>query len=209
MDVNDVVNTWLIRGIGDLYFSFYIDDWVFDHQRAFSSIMGLEKHLKATVLYHRRNEFDSLPSEELKIEVNKIARKYGHDFNKLISDCNQYIGSDKLTGLIKRDYDSYNGEKLIEVLTKAYMDTRYPAVSSISLHFPLDQSNTIYHDPLSSSGLHKFIYAVCELLVNELAGHISLTKILLRIDDLYNQQVQFSRFKNVFLSNIWSSGSDL
>ncbi|MFC1335393.1 MAG: hypothetical protein G8D89_02090 [gamma proteobacterium symbiont of Clathrolucina costata] len=202
MDVKDALDTWLFRGISDLYFSFYIDDWVFDYQSAFSSIMGLEKHLKATVIYYKRDKYESLSTNQAKIEIERIARKYGHNFKKMIKVCNECIGSNRLSNLVDQDYHLYNGTQLVSVLDKAYEETRYPTINRVSSNFSLDEPNT-YHDPLSSSGLHRFIYTICEFLVLELENNIDLDKLLKRFTEQYGHMEQFRRFQNVFLKDKW------
>ena len=202
MNKEHIAETWLFYGISDLYFSFHTEDMVFDYHSAFSAIMALEKHLKAFIIYNRANEFEKLQDAKAMKKVQSIARECGHDFSTMLTSCDKFSKSDTINNLLNQDYDGYNGRELVEVLKDSYMETRYPTNIQVSSKFPI--SNTEFnHNPISSSGLHKFIFAVCEYLVTELASDIDQDKLLKNITDQYKHLEPFNRFKNMYLKNAW------
>jgi len=203
MDSKHTAETWLFYGVCDLYFSFHTEDWTFDYHSAFSGIMALEKHLKGALLLHRGSEYSSLEESKAKRKVQSIAKEYGHDFEKMISSCNEYFGNDTLGGLVRQNYDGYKGSELVKVLRDSYMETRYPTTSQVSSSFPVDVKEGIYHNPLSSSGLHHFIFAICEFIVATLSSAIDIKKLLNNVTQQYNHLESFSRFKNLYLSGHW------
>ncbi len=203
MDSKHTAETWLFYGVCDLYFSFHTEDWNFDYQSAFSGIMALEKHLKGALLLHRGDEYSSLQETKAKKKVQSIAKEYGHDFETMVSRCNEYFGENTLGSLVSQDYDGYKGSELVKVLRDSYMETRYPTTTQVSDSFPIDKKEGIYHNPLSSSGLHRFIFAICEFLVVTLSPAIDVQKMLNSVTQQHNHLESFSRFKNLYLSGYW------
>ena len=122
---------------------------------------------------------------------------------KMISSCNEYFGEDALEGIVSEDYDGYKGSELVKVLRNSYMETRYPTTTQVYSSFPIDKKEGIYHNPLNSSGLHHFIFAICEFLVVALLPAIDVQKLLSNVTQQYNHLESFSRFKNLYLSGYW------
>ena len=202
MDKKLIAETWLFYGICDLYFSFHTDEIVFDYHSAFSAIMALEKHLKAFILFNRANEFESLLDNEAMKKVQDIARECGHSFPEMLRTCQSYMPSNAIENLLNTEYDGYNGRQLSEVLKDSYMETRYPTNIQVSSKFPVEDVG-IYHNPLSSSGLHKFITTVCECLLKELCPLINKDKLLNNVTDQYKHLEPFNRFKNMYMKGEW------
>ena len=75
---------WVRRALNDLYFAFDIEFFPFERYERFAEIMGMEKFLKAVLMFARANEFESLPETSAKIKINKIASSYGHKFDEMI-----------------------------------------------------------------------------------------------------------------------------
>jgi hypothetical protein len=203
MDKKHIAETWLFYGISDLYFSFHTDEIVFDYHSAFSAIMALEKHLKAFILFNRGNEFESLQDGKAMKKVQAIARECGHNFPEMLSTCETYISTGAINKLLSTDYDGYNGKELSEILKDSYMETRYPTNIQVSSKFPVGDVG-IYHNPLSSSGLHKFILTVCEYILNELIPFINKDKLLQNVTDQYKHLEPFNRFKNIYMKSKWA-----
>ena len=205
MDIAHTAETWLFYGICDLYFSFHTQDLVFDNHAAFSGIMALEKHLKGALIFGRGAEFSTLGELKAKAKdkVQSIAKEYGHDFQKMISACNEQFGEDHLNRIVGQDYGGYNGSQLLIVLKSSYMETRYPTTTNVSSQFPIDKNEGIYHNPLSSSGLHDFIFSICGFIIVNLSPAINENKLLGNVTKQYEHLESFSRFKNLYLSGHW------
>ena len=204
MNIAHTSETWLFYGMCDLFFALHTEEWVFDYHSAFSGIMALEKHLKATIILSRGNEFSSLEEGRAKAKVQAIAKEYSHNFEKMISSCNEYFGDDQFSNLINQNYDGYNGNELCKVLRDSYMETRYPTTTQVSQEFPIDENEGIYHNPLGSSGLHKLIFSVCEFVIVNLSSAIDEDKLLRNVTQQYSHLESFSRFKNLYLAGRWS-----
>lgn len=202
MDSRYISETWFFYGACDLYFSFYTEDWTFDYHSAFSAIMALEKHFKGFLLFHRSSEYDQLSDDDAKAKIQSIAREYGHNFEKMATSCGRFLESTELDQLLDQDYDGYSGRDLLQVLRRAYMETRYPTDIPVSLSFPLDEPDT-YHDPLGSSGFHHFVFRICEFLLLSLAPKIDVAKILRNLIGQYEHQEAIGRFKNLFAKDSW------
>lgn len=84
MDRERVAKTWLFRGLSDLFFAFDSDSPVFEDNARFSEIMGLEKILKAVLLYQRHAEYEALPQGEARQRLNKMAMDFGHKFDVML-----------------------------------------------------------------------------------------------------------------------------
>lgn len=65
MDRARVAKVWIYYGLADLYFAFDNDDIAFEDSARFAEIMGLEKFLKAVLLFHRPAEYESLWTQKL------------------------------------------------------------------------------------------------------------------------------------------------
>ena len=86
MDRQHVAKTWVFRGLCDLFFAFDNDDASFEDNAVFSEIMGLEKFLKAMLLYHRHQEYEGLSEPDARTKLNAVAMKLGHEFKGMMKE---------------------------------------------------------------------------------------------------------------------------
>lgn len=191
-----VAKTWLFRGLGDLLFAFHNDDVAFEDNARFSEIMGLEKVLKATLLYHRHPEYEPVRLADARNAVNGIAAGYRHNFGKMLKELSALKVSD-VDRLLQGGFDGYKGEALVEALEKGYMETRYPVPKPVSDSFPIGKSG-FTQDPLSSSGLTKFAYALSNACIFHLSQLIDLTDVRSQFAAKFSHLESFNRFSNLF-----------
>lgn len=190
-----ILKAWLLRGLSDIYFAFDSDDDAFESNARFSEIMGLEKILKATLLYLNHTEYEALQYDAAKQVVNKLAMKWGHDFELMLNELER-VGCADIKQLKLNIYDGYNGHGLIVALNQGYTEIRYPVPKLVSDNFPL--SDGWYQDPLSSSGITKFIYAICNVCLLELSKRVDLTDVLEEFRAKFEHRESFERFNNCF-----------
>ncbi|MEW8440756.1 MAG: hypothetical protein AB2689_21610 [Candidatus Thiodiazotropha taylori] len=202
MGIEHHVETWIFYGACDLYFSFHSEEWVFDYHSAYSAIMALEKHFKACLIFSKENEFQGLDKKASREKAIDIAKSYSHNFPKMAMEVEQLFPDGELTKVIDHSYDGYPGRKLIEVLRDSYMETRYPTKRHVSLSFPVGEPN-IYHNPLSSSGLHHFIQACCNTILHRLEPEIDMDKLLRNVKEQYQHLEPFHRFQKIYAPRKW------
>lgn len=197
MDRSRVAQAWIYYGLIDLYFAFDNDDVAFENSARFSEIMGLEKFLKAVLLFHRFTEYERLPDAEARLKLNEIAKDLGHDFKRMLKEVSN-VGVGAIDSIKACDFDGYEGRDLIRAVTAGYMETRYPIPNPVSNCFPAPGARGITHDPLRSSGITKFIYAVCNACFLHLLTHVDLTKVKTDFSTRFSHRESFSRFGNLF-----------
>jgi len=191
-----VAKTWLFYGLTDLYFAFDNDDTAFSDNALFSEIMGLEKIMKAVIIFHHHKEYECMTEGDAKNEINELAKGLGHDFNKMLKDLSQ-IGLSDIERIKITAFDGHLGSDLIRAAYAGYMETRYPVPRLISQTFPIKGTDLKY-DPLSSSGITKFIYAICNACFAFLALHMSLSELQIQFHRSFGHRASFSRFNNLF-----------
>jgi len=196
MNRERVAKTWLFRGLSDLFFAFDSDDVAFEDNARFSEIMGLEKFLKAVLLHQRHAEYETLSRDEARLKLNKMAMDLGHKFELMLKRLADG-GLRDIEKIRRTEFDGYEGDKLIHAVEKGYMETRYPVPTPVSDKFPIGNTG-LTHDPLSSSGITKFIYAVCNACFYELSQTVNLTDMLNQFRDMYQHRESFARFNNLF-----------
>lgn len=197
MDRYRVARTWLYRGLTDLYFAFDNEDPAFEYNARFSEIMGLEKCLKAVLLFHRAEEYEGLAHTEAREALNAMARKLGHQFERMIRQVAEQGVGDVET-IRGQDFDGYKGEDLIPAITGGYQETRYPVPRPVSDDFPVPDSEGWTRDPLSSSGITRFIFALCGACIRHLDGPAELSDIRRRFRETYGHRTSLERFLGVF-----------
>lgn len=195
MDRKLVAQTWVFRGLCDLYFGFDTEDKRFSDYALFSEIMGLEKFLKAVLLFSCHAEYEELPPEESARKLDKLAKRYGHNI-KLMMKLATKAGLSDLNRIKETDFDGYAGRDLIRAVTAGYTETRYPVVRPISDTFPIKETQLTW-DPLSSSGISKFIRAVCKVCFLYLSKSVDFARVLAQFDARYSGKDSFRRFKNL------------
>lgn len=196
MDRQRVARTWIYRGLCDLYFAFDNDDVAFEDNARFSEIMGLEKFLKAVLLFHRHHEYEGKSQSAARIKLNELAMQLGHDFKGMMKEFSA-LGVRDIDRIKREDFDGYRGSDLIRAVGAGYMETRYPVPRPVSDTFPI-KGTGITHDPLSSSGITKFIYAMCNACFNQLAQHVDFSDMRQQFQETFQHRESFPRFNNLF-----------
>ncbi len=196
MNRQRVAKTWVYRGLCDLYFGFNSEDVAFEDNARFSEIMGLEKFLKAALLFHRHQEYEALTEPEAKSKLDNLAKDLGHDFKGMMKELSA-IGLNDIDRIKKTDFDGYSGSGLVRAVTAGYMETRYPVPAPISDAFPIGKTG-FTHDPLSSSGITKFIYAVCNACFHMLSAHVDFADLRKQFREHFEHRESFGRFNNLF-----------
>lgn len=196
MNRDHVAKIWLFRGLSDLFFAFDSDSPVFEDNVRFSEIMGLEKFLKAVLLYQRHTEYEAHPQDMKREELNKIAMGYGHKFEAMLKAL-IHAGLIDIEQIKQNSYGRYKGEQLVYALEKGYMETRYPVPTPVSDRFPIEDTD-FSNDPLSSSSMTKFIYALCNACFFELSRTVDFTDMLHQFREKFQHRESFSRFCNCF-----------
>lgn len=199
MDRNRVAKTWIFRGLCDLYFAFACNDtfgWTFEDYERFAEISGFEKFQKALILFHRHHEYDGLGDVQAREKLNKMAKTIGHDFAAMLQTVAS-LGVD-IAAILGRDFDGYKGSELVKAVQAGYMETRYPVPKPISDAFPIPEAKGFAHDPLSSSGITKFIYALCNACIFALSAQVDFSDVIKQFGAQYPTRESFQRFNNIF-----------
>lgn len=191
-----VAKTWISSGLRDIFFAFDKDDIAFSDNNLFSEIMGLEKIIKAVLLYNCHEEYENKDHKEAKERINDIAKQYGHDFKKMLKELSR-LGISETQNLKEQNFDGYLGKDLIRVLKQAYMETRYPVPTPVSDSFPIKGTN-LKRDPLWSSGISKFIYSLCGACLEYLSKNMSLEDVWNGFQDNFKHKESLKRFNNLF-----------
>ncbi len=89
-------------------------------------------------------------------QVNEFAKCLGHDIRKMVKKTK----NKQIENLINKSYDGYKGTKLLKSFRKILEESRYPVPKSLSYNFPDKKHKGIYWQPIFSSGLAKFCYAL-------------------------------------------------
>jgi hypothetical protein len=196
MNREHVAKTWTFRGLSDLFFAFDNDDVAFEDNAVFSEIMGLEKFLKAVLLYQRHAEYELLEHKEARVKLNIMAMNIGHRFDTMLTSLSDG-GLQDVDQIKRMTFDGYEGSKLIYAVEKGYMETRYPVPEPVSDNFPIAETG-FTHDPLSSSGITKFIYALCNACFYELSRKVDFKDMLGQFREVFQHRESFTRFNNCF-----------
>lgn len=191
-----VAKTWVNYGLTDLYFAFDSDENAFSDNVLFSEIMGLEKFVKAVLIFHLHQEYEGMTRTDAKKRINELAKGMGHDFKKMLKDLAHFMADD-IARIKKTNFDGYSGSDLIRAVCAGYMETRYPVPTPISDTFSI-KGTKLKHDPLWSSGITKFIYAVCNACFASLSQDIDFTDLVSQYCQRFGHKESFRRFNNLF-----------
>jgi len=152
-----VVSIWAVQGLKDFYISFEFEDVNKWHTYStFFCHQGLEKISKAYLIATRSAEYENLGEEETLKKVNDIAKQYQHSLQKLLE---ALISLNALTRAdVSRRVERYTGQENVDVLEKAYIESRYPVPLPIYKKFPVSGQSIykMYHDPLGSTAPIKY-----------------------------------------------------
>lgn len=198
MDRARVAQTWVYHGLYDLFFGFETEDPAFEDHAVFHEIMGMEKFLKAALLYHRHPEYESLSTGEAKQKLNKLAQGLSHKFTLMFQEFGA-LAPTEASRLRTRNWGgSFTGDALINALTIGYTETRYPVPRSASESFPIGDTGFL-HDPLGSSSTTEFIYATCNACYAHLAAQVDFNKMKSDFAHRFEHKAEsLQRFYNVF-----------
>jgi len=191
-----VAKIWIFRGLSDLLFAFHSDDVAFENNARFSEIMGLEKILKSALLHSRHAEYEHLPNGAAKKVINQLAAKYGHEFDDMLNSLN-VLGVSDIEKIKRAEFDGYRGIALIKALKKGYMETRYPVPEPVSNAFPIENTG-FTHDPLCSSGMTKFVYALSNACIFHVSRAVELADMHSQFQAQFAHLEALSRFNNLF-----------
>lgn len=197
MERQRVAKLWVHRGLRDLYFAFDCGhDSAFEDNERFSEIMGLEKFMKAVILYHEHQQYEGLSEKDAKIKLNKMAMKLGHKYGEMLDTISTFAPQD-IERIRKSDFDGYQGIQLIDAVLGGYMETRYPVPSNVSDNFPIADTG-FTHDPLSSSGFTKYVYALCNTCLHHLVtSGVDFVDTYANFCRLFDHRESLKRFHNL------------
>lgn len=200
MHADQVAKRWVYGALCDLYCAFTLsDDWTFEDQERFLEIMGLEKLFKAVLLFHNRTQYEHLSDVEARVKLNKMAMALGHDVDKLLRGL-RALNVD-VDSILTSDFDGYKGADLVQAVKAGYMETRYPVPNLISEKFPIPGAPGVTHDPLSSSGFTKFVYALSGACYRTLSSKVDFSTVLSQFRDTYKHRGEsLGRFEHLFLA---------
>jgi len=202
MKTSEVAKKWVWYGIEDLYFAFCIEFEPHKPYAMFSEIMGLEKILKAYLLFKHGNKYSSLTDEESRDVIECLAKKWGHSIKSMLKETSKILGNEELNKIKERNYDGYKGTDLIKAIEAGYMESRYPVSRPIYEQFKF-KGIDLYQNPLESSGITKFIYEICGFILTKLKKEVDLGIINKNFINTYGTREQTNRFINlIFKGNI-------
>ena len=196
MDRNRVASAWVWSSLEDLHFGFTIDFEPHRPYKIFNEILALEKVLKALLLYYAGNEYENLCEEQSTKEIEELAKGYGHKIKKMLKEASNYFGKAALDSLKSCDFDGFAGSEMIRAVEAGYMESRYPTLKPIYEQFKIKNLD-IYRDPLGSSGVTKFIYAVNRLALLHLKSKLNMSSVKKRFTQTYGHMEETPRFINL------------
>ena len=175
---NLVVLLWVTMGIEDFFLSFRMSEKV-GHSRydPFINAMGLELVCKGYLLALQRSEYEGLVDTQAKIIVNKLAKGMKHKVTDLVEEIKESIGQSKVQPLLGKKYDGYTGCKILKSIEAAYLECRYPVPTLFyegDKDFKVPGLKNAYFNPVYSSGLHKFCYEFCRLILSDLKTNFGI-----------------------------------
>ena len=204
IDPNLIVLIWVTMGIEDFFLSFRMSETV-GHSRydPFINAMGLELVCKGYLLALKRSEYEGLIEGQANLKINQLAKGMNHKITNLVHEIEKNIGQDQVKPLLAKKYDGYTGFKIMEAIEAAYFECRYPVPTPfyrIDKEFKVPGLKDAYFDPIYSSGLHRFCYEFCRLILADLKA-----KFGIRIpESWWNQKIVNDagrRFENLFFNS--------
>ena len=202
MDKTTAVSAWAMSGIFDLYFAFSIEGLSFNKHKTFYNAMGLEKILKAYFISNRSAEYKNLNVDASKRKIEKIAKNYGHNYQKMIKAIKKNSElSANVKAILSKSYMrinkiSYNGNKFLKALEKIYQESRYPSATPVSRGFVVNKFYEI--NPINTSALIELIYDVSILILKYLKKDINFIPKISRVENYHSEVDSWIRFKRIF-----------
>lgn len=196
MNPNKVTKNWVWYGIEDLYFGFSVEG--FEPHKPYSlffEIMGLEKILKAYLLYQKKDRYTVLDDNDAKEEIDRLVKTWGHAIKKMLKE----ISNDHEPGFFEnvkaQNFDGFSGQDFVKAVEAGYMESRYPTYRPIYEQFKINDID-MYRNPLESSGISKFIFHLCREILTCLKKEVALKDIYNHFKLVYSGQEPCQRFIN-------------
>jgi hypothetical protein len=190
----DVVEAWVYSGVMDFYIAFFMSNKNFQEYGVFYYHQGLEKVCKAYLLGAKPAEYESLPEQTARNRVDEIAREMGHNLREMIE---KLIAARILDGEVLKKKMCYlenkalDGSGMLNLLEKAYLESRYPVPNPAYKGFPL-QGIQGYWDPITSCSLDDF------------ADDIGL-KVIQRIEQDFGISITRDKLRNAIDEKDWKT----
>lgn len=153
----EVVVTWYMRALEQLFWAFKCSDRPFNNHKVFHITMGLELVCKAYLLGCSASEYEELPLQQGKDKIDSIARKIGHDFEKIFKGLSECLGEEEVNKLLDQDYSNCNGRQFVRIFSMAYLEARYPVPIPSYKRYPKKKCD-IRWDLMYSPDLITFCY---------------------------------------------------
>lgn len=196
----DVVLTWLQKGIEDFFFAFKIDD-SFVRYSPFFNYMGFELICKSYLLGCEANHYENLSYQDGLMEVNRIAKiNFGHNLSDIIENIQKRKPSGKIAALRSKNFDGFSGSDLIKTLESVYLECRYPVPEPIYKKFPIKDNKGMFDNPVHSSGLSKFCYAMAREMLGYIRDDFSI-KVPQTFLERLRPKTTYRRFRNLFFAD--------
>ena len=196
MDRDRVAKAWVWSSLEDFHFGFIIDFEPHRPYKIFNEILALEKVLKGLLLYYAGNEYESLCEEQSKAKIESLAKGYGHKIKKMLKEASRHFGKSSLDNLTCCDFNGFSGSELIRAVEAGYMESRYPTLKPIYEQSKI-KSLDIYRDPLGSSGITKFVYAVNRTVLLHFKSKLNMSSVKNRFTQTYGHMEETQRFINL------------
>ena len=206
MDKDDVCKAWIWSGLEDLFFGFIVQTEQHRPYKIFNEILGLEKILKAYLLFHNSDRYENLSEEQTKEAIENLVRKeYRHSIKKMLKMASKYLPSKTVDNLKAKDFDGFTGQEMIRAIEAGYMESRYPTLKPIYEQFKIKDLD-IYRDPLGSSDVTRFIYEVDRTILNDLRNKVDLSSVKERFTNTY--QIIYEEFMQRFINLAFNGSID-
>lgn len=193
------VRAWFFRGLEDLFLAFRIES-PFRYEPFFNT-MGFEMMCKAYLLAEKANEYENLEQDKAIHKIDKLTKKWGHDFKKMVNNIKDNIKDSNFSNVLSDNYDGYTGDQFIEVMKAAYLECRYPVINHIHKKFPIKGHSGMYWEPLCSSGLGKFCFAFTRKIIIYLKKKFNISVPKNEFDKVITGEAGV-RFCNLFLKDV-------
>jgi hypothetical protein len=203
MKPEEVARTWIWKGLKDLIFAFDVEDRAFWTHSKFHEIMGLEKFLKALLLFKAGASYQEMTEQNARYVLDKIAKKHNHDFGKMIDDVGCIVGDEKITRLKHQDFSGFTYQEMVSAMKAGYLEYRYPVPRPEYLSHRIENEK-LWRNPLGSSGITGLVYPLCRICYIELQKDVDFSEILEIFEHQHAHIESFPRFNNLF----WEPGMD-
>jgi len=206
MNKDDVCKAWIWSGLEDLFFGRIVQSEQHRPYKIFNEILGLEKILKAYLLFHNSDRYENLSEEKTKEAIEFLVKnEYGHSIKKMLKMASKYLPSKTVDNLKAKDFDDFRGQEMIRAIEAGYMESRYPTLKPIYEQFKM-KGLDIYRDPLGSSGVTRFIYEVNRTILSDLKKGINLSSVKKRFTNTY--QIIYKEFMQPFINLAFKGSID-